>query len=257
MILTVKTLAFGYRDREIGHGVDLSLQGGEVLALLGPNGAGKTTLFKTMLGLLPVKAGEVLLDGRPLSGWSRRERALRIAYVPQAHAAPFPFTVRDLVLMGRAAHLSAFALPGAHDRAIAEAALENLGIAKLADTPSTEISGGERQLALIARALAQEARIVVMDEPTASLDYGNQMRLLAHIRRLAADGLAIVLSTHNPDHALQAADRVALLKDGELTALGATRETLTPNALKTLYGIEVVIGSVPGSDAFVCAPRPG
>ncbi len=255
MTLSTTSLAFGYRDREIGRGVDLSLAGGEVLALLGPNGAGKTTLFKTMLGLLPVKAGEVLLDGRPLSGWSRRERALRIAYVPQAHAAPFPFTVRDLVLMGRAAHLSAFALPGARDRAIAEAAMDNLGITKLADTPATEISGGERQLALIARALAQEARIVVMDEPTASLDYGNQMRLLAHIRRLAADGLAIVLSTHNPDHALQAADRVALLKDGAMAALGRTRETLTADALKTLYGIDVVIGSLPGSDAFVCAPR--
>lgn len=255
MTLTLNTLAFGYRGREIGHDVDLSLQGGEVLALLGPNGAGKTTLFKTMLGLLPVKAGEVLLDGRPLSTWTRRERALRIAYVPQAHAAPFPFTVRDMVLMGRAAHLSAFALPGARDKAIADAALENLGIALLADKPVTEISGGERQLALIARALAQEARIIVMDEPTASLDYGNQMRLLTEIRRLAVGGLAIVLSTHNPDHALQVADRIALLKDGVLAALGSPRETLTPAALKALYGIDVVIGRVPGSDALVCAPQ--
>lgn len=254
MTLTLNTLAFGYRGREIGHDVDLSLQGGEVLALLGPNGAGKTTLFKTMLGLLPVKAGEVLLDGRPLSAWTRRERALRIAYVPQAHAAPFPFTVRDMVLMGRAAHLSAFALPGARDKAIADAALENLGIALLADKSVTEISGGERQLALIARALAQEARIIVMDEPTASLDYGNQMRLLTEIRRLAVGGLAIVLSTHNPDHALQVADRIALLKDGVLAALGSPRETLTPAALKALYGIDVVIGRVPGSDALVCAP---
>lgn len=254
MTLTLNTLAFGYRGREIGHDVDLSLQGGEVLALLGPNGAGKTTLFKTMLGLLPVKAGEVLLDGRPLSTWTRRERALRIAYVPQAHAAPFPFTVRDMVLMGRAAHLSVFALPGARDKAIADAALENLGIALLADKPVTEISGGERQLALIARALAQEARIIVMDEPTASLDYGNQMRLLTEIRRLAVGGLAIVLSTHNPDHALQVADRIALLKDGVLAALGSPRETLTPAALKALYGIDVVIGRVPGSDALVCAP---
>lgn len=254
-MLALKSLAFGYRGHEIGRGVDLSLRSGEVLALLGANGAGKTTLFKTMLGLLPVQAGAVLLDGRPLSAWSRRERALRIAYVPQAHAAPFPFTVRDVVLMGRAAHLSAFALPGARDRAIADAALENLGIARLADTPATEISGGERQLALIARTLAQEARIIVMDEPTANLDYGNQMRLLAHIRRLAAKGLAIVLSTHNPDHALQAADRVALLKDGRLAALGTPRETLTPAALRDLYGIDVVIGSVPGSDALVCAPQ--
>jgi iron complex transport system ATP-binding protein len=255
MTLVLKSLAFGYRGRDVGHGIDLSLAAGEVLALLGPNGAGKTTLFKTMLGLLPVKAGEIRLDGKPLSVWSRRERALRIAYVPQAHAAPFPFTVRDLVLMGRAAHLAAFAVPGTHDRAIADAALESLGIERLADTPCTEISGGERQLALIARALAQEAHIVVMDEPTANLDYGNQMRLIARIRGLAGQGLAIVLSTHNPDHALQAADRVALLKDGALMALGAPRGTLTPDALRTLYGIDVVIGSVPGSAALVCAPR--
>jgi iron complex transport system ATP-binding protein len=255
MTLALKSLAFGYRDREIGHAVSLSLAEGEVLALLGANGAGKTTLFKTMLGLLPVKAGEVTLDGKPLSAGSRRERALRIAYVPQAHAAPFPFTVRDVVLMGRAAHLRAFAMPGERDRAIADAALESLGITGLADTPCTEISGGERQLALIARALAQQARIIVMDEPTANLDYGNQMRLLAHIRTLAGKGLAIVLSTHNPDHALQVADRVALLKDGTLMALGAPAETLTPQRLKDIYGIDVVIGRVEGSEALVCAPR--
>lgn len=255
MTLALKSVAFGYRDREIGHAVSLSLAEGEVLALLGANGAGKTTLFKTMLGLLPVKAGEVALDGKPLSAWSRRERALRIAYVPQAHAAPFPFTVRDVVLMGRAAHLRAFAMPGERDRAIADAALESLGITGLADTPCTEISGGERQLALIARALAQQARIIVMDEPTANLDYGNQMRLLANIRTLAGQGLAIVLSTHNPDHALQVADRVALLKDGTLMALGAPAETLTPQTLKDIYGIDVVIGRVEGSEALVCAPR--
>ncbi|MCQ4628442.1 ABC transporter ATP-binding protein [Shinella sp. CPCC 100929] len=255
MTLALKSLAFGYRDREIGHAVSLSLAEGEVLALLGANGAGKTTLFRSMLGLLPVKAGEVMLDGKPLSAWSRRERALRIAYVPQAHAAPFPFTVRDVVLMGRAAHLRAFAMPGERDRAIADAALESLGITGLADTPCTEISGGERQLALIARALAQQARIIVMDEPTANLDYGNQMRLLAHIRTLAGQGLAIVLSTHNPDHALQVADRVALLKDGTLMALGAPADTLTPQTLKDIYGIDVVIGRVEGSEALVCAPR--
>ncbi|WP_439622065.1 ABC transporter ATP-binding protein [Shinella sp.] len=255
MTLALKSLAFGYRDREIGHAVSLSLAEGEVLALLGANGAGKTTLFKTMLGLLPVKAGAVTLDGKPLSAWSRRERALRIAYVPQAHAAPFPFTVRDVVLMGRAAHLRAFAMPVERDRAIADAALESLGITGLADTSCTEISGGERQLALIARALAQQARIIVMDEPTANLDYGNQMRLLAHIRTLAGQGLAIVLSTHNPDHALQVADRVALLKDGTLMALGAPADTLTPQTLKDIYGIDVVIGRVEGSEALVCAPR--
>jgi iron complex transport system ATP-binding protein len=254
MRLDLRSIAYGCGSKQVGQDVTLSLSEGEVLALLGGNGAGKTTLFKTMLGLLPVKAGDILLDDRPISGWSRRERALRIAYVPQAHAASFPFPVRDVVMMGRTAHIAPFSMPTRHDTAIAEAALESLGILRLADAPYTEISGGERQLTLIARAIAQQARIVVMDEPTANLDYGNQLRLLEHIRQLAARGPSIVLSTHNPDHALQAADRVALLKGGTLVAVGTPGAVLTPQALKDIYGIDVVIGAVEGSEARVCAP---
>lgn len=254
MSLDLRSLAFGYGSRIVGSDLTLSLMTGEVLALLGPNGAGKTTLFKTMLGLLPVKAGEILLDGKPLSSWPRRERAARIAYVPQAHAALFPFSVLDVVLMGRAAHIALFAMPSRHDRQVAVSALESLGMSGLASKPYTEISGGERQLVLIARALAQEPEILVMDEPSASLDYGNQMRVLAHIRALARKGLSIVLSTHNPDHAFLAADRVALLNGGKLAALGPPAEVLTPKALKELYDIDVVIGELEGS-ARICAPR--
>lgn len=254
MTLELRSIAFGYRDRHVGREVTLSLASGEVLALLGPNGAGKTTLFKSMLGLLPLQAGEILLDGRPLSAWSRRERAARIAHVPQTHAIPFPFSVRDVVLMGRAAHIGPFSVPGRHDRAVASAALESLGILRLADQPFTEISGGERQLVLIARALAQEARVLVMDEPTANLDYGNRVRLLAHLRQLAARGLGVVLSTHDPDHAFLVADRMALLGGGRLLAVGPPADVLTPQALKRLYGIDVVIGAVAGSAAPVCAP---
>lgn len=255
MRLELRALAIGYGRNTIGQDISIELAAGEILALLGPNGAGKTTLFKTILGLLPVKAGEVLLDGQPVSSWSRRERALRIAYVPQAHETSFPFAVHDVVLMGRTAHLGPFAMPGRQDHEIAENAMESVGVLKLAEAVYTEISGGERQLTLIARALAQQARIVVMDEPASSLDYGNQMRLLAQIRRLAASGLSIVLSTHNPDHALLAADRVALLKDGRLYAVGAPKDVLTPEAMKAIYGIDVVIGEVEGSGTLVCAPR--
>jgi iron complex transport system ATP-binding protein len=255
MKLDLHGLSFGYGARTIGEAVTLSLVEGEVLALLGPNGAGKTTLFKTILGLLPLKTGEITLDGKPLSGWSRRERARRIAYVPQAHAALFPFTVRDVVLMGRAAHLTPFAMPGQGDVEIAMAALSSLGMEALAERAYTEISGGERQMVLIARALAQSPSILVMDEPTASLDYGNQMRLLAHVKQLAERGLSIILSTHNPDHAFLAADRVALLHEARLIALGPPPEVLTPDAMKQLYDIDVVIGSVAGSDARLCAPR--
>jgi iron complex transport system ATP-binding protein len=255
MTLELRDLAFGYGARTVGQGVTLTLARGEVLALLGPNGAGKTTLFKTMLGLLPVQAGEIVLDGMPLTSLSRADRAQRIGHVPQAHAALFPFTVRDVVLMGRAAHLSPFAAPGATDRAIADEAVARLGMMHLADRPYTEISGGERQMVLIARALAQQPGILVMDEPTASLDYGNQMRVLSHIRRLAREGMSIVLSTHNPDHVFMVADRVALLHEGTLAGLGPPQTVLTPQRIKQLYDVDVVMGVLPGGSAPVCSPR--
>ncbi|MBY5571749.1 ABC transporter ATP-binding protein [Rhizobium leguminosarum] len=255
MKLDIRDLAFGYGARTVGSGVTLTVAEGEVLALLGPNGAGKTTLFKTMLGLLPPQDGEVRLDAVPLAGLSRTERARKIAYVPQAYVALFPFTVRDVVLMGRAARLAPFSAPAKHDREIAAQALDRLGMTHLAMRPYTEISGGERQMALIARALAQEPQILVMDEPTASLDYGNQMRVLAHIRRLAGAGISVILSTHNPDHVFMVADRVALLHEGVLAALGTPNDVLTPERLKQLYDIDVVIGALPGSDTRVCSPR--
>lgn len=254
-MLELRDLAFGYGTRKVGTGVSLILQPGEVLALLGPNGAGKTTLFKTMLGLLPPLSGDVLIDGMPLETVTRKERAKRIAYVPQAHAALFPFTVGDVVLMGRTAQVAPFSAPGRKDREVAAAALERLGVAHLSHQPYTEISGGERQMVLIARALAQQPKVLVMDEPTASLDYGNQMRVLSHIRRLARQGMAIVLSTHNPDHVFMVADRVALLHEGGLAGLGPPAEVLTVKRVKQLYDIDVVMGVLPGGSFQLCAPR--
>jgi iron complex transport system ATP-binding protein len=254
-MLDLRDLAFGYGTRTVGSGVTLTLRQGEVLALLGTNGAGKTTLFKTMLGLLPPQRGSILLDGVPLASLSRADRARKIAYVPQAHAALFPFTVLDVVLMGRAAQVAPFSAPGRNDRQIAEAALERLGMTHLSGRAYTDISGGERQMVLIARALAQEPKVLVMDEPTASLDYGNQMRVLSHSRKLAADGMAIVLSTHNPDHVFMVADRVALLHLGALAGLGAPADILTPQRVKQLYDIDVVMGVLPGGSFQLCSPR--
>lgn len=254
-MLELRNLSFGYQTRTIGHGVTLTLGRGDVLALLGPNGAGKTTLFKTMLGLLKPQVGEVLVEGISLDRLTAVERAKRFGYVPQAHAALFPFSVRDVVLMGRAARVAPFAVPSSTDRDIAMTALERLDMAHMAERPYTEISGGERQMVLIARALAQEPKILVMDEPTASLDYGNQMRVLSHVRRLAADGMAIVLSTHNPDHVFMVATRVALLHQGGMVGLGAPAEVLTPARVKQLYDIDVVMGMLPGSRFQVCSPR--
>lgn len=233
-------LTIGYGGRVVGRGLEVGVGGGEVLALLGPNGGGKTTLLKTLLGLIPPLAGEVRLAGRRLGDLSVRERARLAAYVPQVHAGLFAFSVEDVVLMGRSARTDLFAAPSARDREAARAAIERLGIAHLGGRAYTRVSGGERQLALIARALAQEPRVVVLDEPTASLDFGNQGRVMAEMRRLAADGLAVVFSTHDPNHALRHADRALLIRDGTTLASGRSDEVITRDTLRDLYGAEVV-----------------
>ena len=257
MSLAAKNLGFGYRDRRIGTGVTLELAPGEVLCLLGPNGSGKTTLFKTLLGLLPPQDGTVLIDGYDARTLPRDAIAREISYVPQAHGAFFSYTVRELVLMGRTAHMSLFAAPSVRDHAAAMAAIERMGIAHLANTIYTQVSGGERQLALIARALAQEARVVIMDEPTANLDYGNQVRVLERIRALAGEGIGVLLSTHDPDHAFLCADRVAMLHQGRLMACGTVSEVMTAEKLQQIYGVAVTVTAVSmgdGSTRSVCLP---
>jgi iron complex transport system ATP-binding protein len=244
--LGAKDLAFGYRGHSVGRGVSLAVAAGEVLALLGPNGGGKTTLLKTLLGLLPPQAGAVVLDGRDLATIPVRERARLVAYVPQSHQGTFAFTAFDMVLMGRTAHGGLFARPGARDRAVAAVMLERLGIAHLSDRPVTMISGGERQLVLVARALAQEPRFIVLDEPTASLDFGNQGKVMRQIRGLAADGLGLLFTTHDPNQALGHADRVALLRNGGVMAVGPVGEMLSRERLATLYGAPVETVVEPG-----------
>jgi len=257
MRLAASNLAYGYADRKVGSGVTLELAAGEVLCLLGPNGSGKTTLFRTLLGLLPAQGGEVLLDGCDVQTLTRAAIARQVSYVPQAHGAFFPYTVREVVLMGRTAHMGLFAAPSARDYAAAVAAINRMGLQHLADVAYTRISGGERQLVLIARALAQDARMVVMDEPTANLDFGNQVRVLERIRALADEGIGVLLSTHDPDHAFLCADRVAMLYQGELVACGTPAEEITAQRLKQLYGIDVAITALALADARirnVCLP---
>ncbi|TAK47237.1 MAG: ABC transporter ATP-binding protein [Xanthobacteraceae bacterium] len=240
-MIEARGLSIGYGRRMVASAIDFAVGIGEVLCILGPNGSGKTTLFKTLLGLLPPLAGDVRLNGAEIASHTRREIAHRISYVPQAHAPVFSYSVFDLVLMGRTAHLGPFSNPSARDNEKALAALQSLGIAALADADATRISGGQLQLALIARALAQEAHIIVMDEPTASLDFGNKLIVLDHIRRLAARGFSIILSTHEPEHAFDLADRVALIARGELAAIGSPDATLTGERLSQVYGVPLRI----------------
>ena len=257
MNLEAKHLDFGYRGHRVGSDVSLSLEAGEVLCLLGPNGSGKTTLFKTLLGLLPAQGGQVLADGVNLESRKRAEIARLVSYVPQAHAAFFPFTVREVVMMGRTAHLGVFSSPSRRDREAAQAVIERIGLGHLADSIYTRISGGERQLALIARALAQDARIIVMDEPTANLDFGNQVRVLEQIRSLAGAGMGVLLSTHDPDHGFVCADRVAMLSGGRMARIGPPAEAITSGSLRELYGVEVVVTRVDlgaGASRSACFP---
>jgi iron complex transport system ATP-binding protein len=256
MKLALENLAFGYPGKRVGADVSLTLGAGEVMCLLGPNGGGKTTLFKTILGLIPAQGGAVRYGDAPLAAMARAEVARIAGYVPQAHTGYFPFSVFDVVLMGRAAHLGPFASPGKRDREIARQALATIGIERLADAIYTRISGGERQMTLIARALAQEPQVLVMDEPTASLDFGNQVRVLERIQLLARAGLAIVLSTHDPDQAFLVADRVAMLHEGRLVRLGPPAETITPASLKLVYGVDIAVMEIaaPGGPRRVCVP---
>ena len=239
MTLAAKNLDFGYPGHSVGTNVSVTVVPGEALALLGPNGGGKTTLLKTMLGLLRPLAGVVSLDGQAMANMPVGERARRIGYVPQAHAGAFAFAVRDVVLMGRTAHQGLFASPTPSDRAVVDLKLAELGIAHLAGKPYTMISGGERQLVLIARALAQEPRYVVLDEPTASLDFGNQGKVMRQIRSLTAKGLGVLFTTHDPNQAMRYATRVALLGGGQLLAEGVPADVLSVPALSALYGSNV------------------
>lgn len=256
-LLQVSNLRIGYPARVVGESISLSLSGGEVLALLGPNGCGKTTLLKTVLGVLPARGGEIELDGRPLRDWSLAERARCVAYVPQGQASTFGFTALEMVLMGRTAHLGLLARPSARDRAIAQDALKRLGMAQLSDRSVHHMSGGERQLVLIARALAQQPRAVLLDEPTASLDFGNQGLVLRAVRTLAQEGLAVLLTTHDPNQALRCADRALMMREGTVISHGPVRKVVTADSLRALYGSDVMQVATEGEQHAVFLPGLG
>ncbi|HSO07424.1 MAG TPA: ABC transporter ATP-binding protein [Pelomicrobium sp.] len=258
LALEAERLAYGYPQRVVGEGFTFRVAPGDVTCVLGPNGCGKTTLFRTVLGLLPPKDGAIRIGGRAIADWSRGELAQAIGYVPQAHSGYFAFTVREIVLMGRTARLSLFGSPTRHDQAVCERVLHTLGIDHLADRVYTQVSGGERQLALIGRALAQEPRFLVLDEPTANLDFGNQILVLEQIRALAAHGIGVLFSTHDPDQAFICADHVLMLRDGHIVCAGHPTQAITTEHLRRVYGVDVNVVDVPldasGATRKTCVP---
>jgi iron complex transport system ATP-binding protein len=250
--LLARDLWFSYwPGTPVLRGVSAIVKGGEVLFLLGPNGSGKTTLLRCLGGLLRPDRGRIEADGKDLAGLSPRERARLVSLVPQLHRPAFGYTVLELVVMGRAPHLGLLDRPGRADLEIARRALEEVGLGRLAHVPYPELSGGELRLALIARALAQEASYMLLDEPDAHLDPGNQQVILRLVRELAARGLGLVVTTHSPNSALAGADRVMLLRDGQGIATGPPAEALAPDKLRSAYGVEFVLLSGDGERALV------
>ena len=239
MILSCENLSFSYGTHEVLREVRFGVEKGEFLSLLGPNGVGKSTLFRCILGTLTDYRGSVFVEGQEIRTLSQRERAQRIAYIPQTHRPTFGYTVLDTVLMGTTRTLSPFTPPRQAQVDMAMAAMERVGVTELAERNFAHLSGGEQQLVLIARAIAQQSDILIMDEPTSALDYGNQLRILQQVRALSREGYTVLLSTHNPQHALAFADRLLVLHDGTAAAVGKPPQVLTPALMETLYGVTV------------------
>lgn len=256
MTFSLSHMTCGYHGKPVLSDVSFSVETGDILCMLGPNGVGKTTLFKSMLSLLPPISGSLYLDEADISHWPNRKKAQYIGYIPQSHTPPFPYTVLQVVVMGRVAQLGLFASPSRADYEVAEQALSALEILPLRDRIYTELSGGERQMVLIARAMAQQPKVLLMDEPTANLDYGNQARVLSQIRRLAQRGMIVVMTTHAPDHAFLCSSKVALIERGNRVSFGSASEIVTEENLRRAYGIGVRILQGTGIHASMrgCVP---
>jgi iron complex transport system ATP-binding protein len=254
-LMEMEHVSFGYGKKSVLKDVSVCFGRGEIVSILGPNGSGKTTLLKLLLGLHRPDGGRVLLEGKNVSAIPPREMAKRIAYVPQDHRSAFAYRVLDMVLMGRAPHKPFFYRYSAADEEAALAALERLSIGHLKNCPYTEVSGGERQLTLIARAMTQGADIFVMDEPVNGLDYGNQLRLLERISELSGNGFTFIKTTHFPDHAVWISDRVVMLESGQVVADGDAVCVASEENLERLYGVPIGVMHLAAEDLRVCIPK--
>lgn len=252
MSITVKGLSFSYGTRSVLSDVSFSVAQGRLLSVLGPNGVGKSTLFRCILGLIRGYEGSISVDGIDVKGMGARELARRVAYIPQSSYPAFSYTVHDMVLMGTSSRSYLFSPPGKDQEAAVGSSLERLGIAHLAGRAYTQLSGGERQLVLIARALAQQSPVLLMDEPTANLDYGNQLRVLSQIRNLAEEGYTILQSTHNPEQAYLFSHEILAMQQGRVLAYGAPQDVFNAALIHDLYGVDVDVESLRNDKMRVC-----
>ena len=252
MGIEVKNLSYAYRRLEVLRDVSFALDSGVFTALLGPNGAGKTTLFRCILGFLKDFGGAISCDGLDVTKANARKLARHMAYIPQSTAPVFNHTVIDSVVMGTNCHAHALSTPGKAQMEAAEAALDKLGISELRNRGCRTLSGGEAQLVLIARALAQGAGALIMDEPSANLDLGNKHRVLALARKLSREGYTVIMSVHEPEQALVFADRAMMLSGGRIIADGAAGEVITEQLIFDVYGVNVKIsGSADGGKGII------
>ena len=234
--------------------ISFRVEQGEFLSILGPNGVGKSTLFRCVLGLLSGYTGQVLVDGVDARQFSIRESARHIAYIPQSSHPIFNYRVFDIVLMGATSAVSVLRAPGREHTERCHWALEKVGISHLADRCYHRLSGGEQQLVMIARALVQNAPILMLDEPTANLDFGNQLRVLEQVRSLAREGYTVIQTTHHPEQSYLFSDRILALQNGRVLLEGAPSQVLTQQAIRDLYGVEVDVVSLYEDRARVCIP---
>ncbi|MDR7666706.1 ABC transporter ATP-binding protein [Methanosarcina sp. Z-7115] len=254
LMLEVKSLAFSYGNEPVFEDVSFSLKKGEVMCILGPNGAGKSTLIKCIAGILKPDAGSIRILGEETASIGVRGIARRIGYVPQQNEVVFPFTVLDFVTMGRAPYLSMFASPGAKDIEIARESLAMVGLSTLAERPLSSLSGGQSQMVLIARSLVQQPALLLLDEPTSHLDFGNQILVLETVRRLASLGMSIVMNTHMPDHAFLVGSCAATLTGGRLVAAGKVESVVTSKMMSSVYGVKITVREIEDLKRKVCLP---
>lgn len=256
--INIENISYGYIGESMEYileNVSFKVDPGEVFCLLGPNGSGKSTLLRCISNIYKPDQGRVLLDGRDIGRLSARQIARELGFVPQTLSSAFHFKVKDIVIMGRASRISLMSSPSRSDMHQAYQAMERIGIQHLAERSCHRISGGEWQLVLIARALAQSPSILLLDEPTSHLDFGNQIRILEVVDSLAKEGMGIIMASHFPDHAFLNANTVGILKNKALIGLGSPDAVITDTLLKTAYNIDIKVTYVDGSiNRKICIP---